>query len=209
MGVQGEGEAIVRTMGDEQPEQAENEDPSAESTELRPTEEAARLIAPGEEGAVWYAFHTRPRCEKKVAEVCRAMEVRHFLPLRENVTRKGKGRYSFQVPLFPSYIFACGDDMERLSLMRTGFMVQWLDVVNQNQLLEELSSIYVACRQQTALSLYPQLKRGRRVRVVRGALSGVVGLISRRKDSFRLVLNVTLLGTAVAAEVDMDDVELI
>jgi len=209
MSVLRDDEANAPSTGHEGSGEGEPGDPSAEDAYISPTEEAARLFTPGEEGAVWYAFHTRPRCEKKVAEVCRATEVRHFLPLRENVTRKGKGRYSFQVPLFPSYIFACGDDMARLSLMRTGFMVQWLEVVNQGQLLEELSGIYVACRQQTELSLYPQLKRGRRVRVVRGALSGVVGRISRRKDSFRLVLNVTLLGTAVAAEVDMDDVELI
>ena len=45
--------------------------------------------------------------------------------------------------------------------------------------------------------------------MVRGPLSGGQGRISSRKETFRLVLNVSILGTAVAAEVDMDDVELI
>lgn len=186
-----------------------SEDPPDEEAIVNPIEEAARLFTPGEGDAAWYAFHTRPRCEKKAAGACRAMEVQQYLPLRESVPRAGKGRYSFEVPLFPSYIFACCDITERLHVMRTGFMVRWLEVVNQSQLLEELTSIYVACRQEAELTLYPQLKRGRRVRVIRGALSGVVGRISRRKDRFRVVLNVTMLGTAVAAEVDMDDVELI
>ena len=84
-----------------------------------------------------------------------------------------------------------------------------IDVVDQGQLLEELRQIYLASAGPADLTLYPQLKRGRRIRVVRGPLSGVQGQISSRKETFRLVLNVSILGTAVAAEVDMDDVELI
>jgi len=202
-------EGISASSSHEDQEGTQPGDSLNEDAVVSPAEEAARLFTPGEEDAVWYAFHTRPRCEKKVAGVCRDMEVRHYLPLRESVTRASKGRYSFEVPLFPSYIFACCDITERLSMMRSGFLVRWLEVVNQNQLLEELTSIYVACHQEAKLTLYPQLKRGRRVRVIRGALSGVKGRISRRKESFRVVLNVTLLGTAVAAEVDMDDVEMI
>ena len=137
------------------------------------------------------------------------MTLRHFLPLRESVTSKGKGRYSFEVPLFPSYIFGCCDLAERLRLMRSGYLVRWMEVVDQRQLLEELRSIFVASKEGAGLTLYPQLKRGRQVRVIRGPLAGVLGRISRRKESFRLVLNVSVLGTAVALEVDMNDVEVI
>ena len=53
------------------------------------------------------------------------------------------------------------------------------------------------------------MKRGRRVRVLRGPLAGISGRISKRKEGLRLVLNISILGTAVGAEMDMDDVELI
>ena len=188
-------------MSGETPDQT---DPHAD-----PVSEAAEgLLSVGDGDRLWYAFHTRPRCEKKAAGACRDMPLRHYLPLRESVTRKGKGRYSFQVPLFPSYIFGCCDIEERLRLMRTGFMVRWLEVVDQLQLLGELKSIYVASEKGAGMTLYPQLKRGRDVRVVRGPLAGITGKISRRKESFRLVLNVSALGSAVALEVDIDDVEM-
>ena len=170
---------------------------------------AEHLLSVGDGDRLWYAFHTRPRCEKKAAGACRDMPLRHYLPLRESVTRKGKGRYSFQVPLFPGYFFGCCDVDERLRLMRSGFVIRWLEVVDQLRLLGELKNIYVASEKGDGLTLYPQMKRGRDIRVVRGPLKGIMGMISRRKESFRLVLNVSALGSAVAVEVDIDDVEVI
>ena len=175
-----------------------------------PEEDAAQLFVAGNVGSIWYAFHTKPRCEKKAAGLCDEMGLRHYLPLRRNTPKKKKGQrqYSFDVPLFPGYVFGCCSDEERLHVMRSGYLVQWLEVVDQDQLLEELTSVYVASRRGAGLILYPQLKRGRRIRVIRGPLGGIQGHISQRKDEFRLVLNISVLGTAVAVEVDMEDVEL-
>jgi len=174
-------------------------------------EQADRLFQPGDADRRWYVLHAKPRCEKKAAKTCLDAEIRHYLPLRQSRPRQRKGqrRYSFDVPLLPGYLFACCDAADRLALLRNGYLVQTIDVVDQGQLLEELRQIYLASAGPADLTLYPQLKRGRRIRVVRGPLSGVQGRISSRKETFRLVLNVSILGTAVAAEVDMDDVELI
>lgn len=174
-------------------------------------EQAARLFRPGEDGRIWFVFHARPRCEKKIAEACLDMDIRHYLPLHKSRPRKRKGQrnYSFDIPLFPGYLFGCCDPQERYDVMRTNHLVRTIDVLDQQQLLEELHSIYLASCGEADLTLYPQLKRGRRVQVIRGPLKGVSGRISTRKGEFRLVLNVSILGTAVVVEVDMDDVELI
>lgn len=174
-------------------------------------QKADQLFLPGEAGRSWYVFHTRPRCEKKIAECCRQNSVRHYLPLRRSQPRRRKGqrRYSFDVPLFPGYLFACCDLYERHELLRTDLMVRTIDVVDQGQLLDELRSIYLANNSSVNLTLYPQLRRGRHVRVTSGPLTGVIGRVSRRKEGLRLVLNVSILGTAVAAEMDMAEVELV
>lgn len=179
------------------------------STDAWALTRAAELFVPGDGDSIWYAFHARPRAEKRAAEACLDMDLLHYLPLRQSVTRKGKGRYSFEVPLFPGYLFGCCDLLQRLELMRSGHLVRWIEVIDQKLLLEELASVFLASKVGAGLTLYPQLKRGRLVRLLRGSMAGVSGRISRRKDKFRLVLNVTVLGSAVALEVDMNDVELI
>ena len=183
--------------------------------ELLPVEQVAaradELFTPGSQARQWYVLHTRPRCEKKAAAACQELSLRHYLPLRKSTPRhrKGQRHYSFDVPLFPSYLFGCFDREERYRLLCSDLLVRMIDVVDQAQLLGELRSIFLATHSQVDLVLYPQLRRGRLVRVTAGPLTGVVGRIARRKEGLRLVLNVTMLGTAVAAELDMSEVELV
>jgi len=54
---------------------------------------------------------------------------------------------------------------------------------------------------------HPFLKCGTRVRVIRGSLEGVEGILVRKKNLFRLVLSVDMLAQSVAVEVHADDVE--
>ena len=185
-------------------------------TAARPSAEdlaaiVAELFAPGTGGRLWHVFHARPRCEKKAAGICRDLQLRHYLPLRQSTPRRRKGqrRYSFEVPLFPGYLFGCCDRVERYQMLASDCLVRVIDVVDQQLLLSELRSVYLATHSLVDLALYPQLRRGRHVRAVSGPLAGVVGRIARRKEGLRLVLNVTMLGTAVAAEIEMSEVELL
>jgi transcription antitermination factor NusG len=54
---------------------------------------------------------------------------------------------------------------------------------------------------------HPFLKCGTRVRVIRGSLEGVEGILTRKKNLCRLVLSVDMLARSVAVEVHADDVE--
>lgn len=172
------------------------------------TQDVEHVLVLGEVGQEWYVFRTRPRREKKGAEVFADLGLRHYLPLREKVTRRGRRRFASQVPLFPGYAFACCGIGERLWAMQSGHFAQWIEVIDQVRLLQELRGIRIAVERGTGVELYPRLKRGQWVRVVSGPLRGVLGRISRRKEKYRIVLELTALQAAVAVEVDMQDVEL-
>jgi hypothetical protein len=45
------------------------------------------------------------------------------------------------------------------------------------------------------------------VRVIRGSLQGIEGILVRKKNQFRLVLSVEMLAKSVAVEIDASDVE--
>jgi hypothetical protein len=57
------------------------------------------------------------------------------------------------------------------------------------------------------LEPHPFLRCGERVRVIRGSLLGVEGILIRKKNQFRLVLSVDMLAKSVAVELDAADVE--
>jgi hypothetical protein len=54
---------------------------------------------------------------------------------------------------------------------------------------------------------HPFLRCGDRVRVLRGSLAGVEGILTRKKNLYRLVLSVDMLAQSVAVEIDAMDVE--
>ena len=171
-------------------------------------EQVLQALVPGGEGQAWYVFRTRPRREKKAAQQFADMGLSHCLPVREQVTRRKGRRYSSLLPLFSGYVFGCCDIGERLSAMRGGHLVQWLEVKDQEMLLGELRNICIANLRGTGVELYPQIRRGKWVRVISGPLAGVRGRISRRKKGYRIVLEMTALQSAIAVELDMQDVEI-
>ena len=163
-------------------------------------------LAPGDDGQRWLVFHTKPRQEKKTSSCFVDMGIRHYLPLRAKEIKRGGRRLRSTIPLFTGYVFACCDEQERYRSMQSGRLVQWLDVVDQDRFLSELQNIRLACDQGAEMKLFPRLRRGQWVRVISGPLAGVTGRVSRRKDGFRVVLEMTALSSAVAVEVDMQDV---
>jgi hypothetical protein len=54
---------------------------------------------------------------------------------------------------------------------------------------------------------HPFLRCGDPVRVIRGSLRGVEGILVRKKNQFRLVLSVEMLAKSVAVEIEATDVE--
>jgi transcription antitermination factor NusG len=54
---------------------------------------------------------------------------------------------------------------------------------------------------------WPYLRVGQRVRVARGCLDGLEGILVREKDLFRVVVSVDMLMRSVAVEVDRESIE--
>jgi len=176
---------------------------------VEPSAQEGTTLRLGSGDGQWFVFRTLPRREKKAADLLENMGLSYYLPLREQVTRRGRRRFSSRVPLFPGYVFGCCDIADRLSAMQSGIFVQWIDVKDQSQLLSELRGIHIAVEVGAGAKLYPRLQKGQWVRVVSGPLQGMAGQISRRNAKYRIVLDLTALQAAVAVEVDMQDVELL
>jgi len=151
----------------------------------------------------WFVLHTKSRREKKVADRCACLNVRHYLPLRKSITgRKGR-RHMTDVPLFPGYIFCYLDDPERWRLLQTGHIANSLHVADQQALLDDLRNIQHAVQQGAYLEPAAMVKRGQRVRIVDGPLTGLEGLVRRRAGHYRLVLNMDCIQQAVDCEIDV------
>ena len=70
----------------------------------------------------------------------------------------------------------------------------------------EIEAIRIAVQGKLGAEPHPFLRCGERVRVVRGALEGVEGILTRKKNLCRLILSVEMLAQSVSVEIDARDV---
>jgi transcription antitermination factor NusG len=157
----------------------------------------------------WYAAYTLPRHEKCVARQLEERELESFLPLYRSVHRWKDRRKEVELPLFPGYVFVRIALNDRLRVLQLPSVVQFVSFNGRPApLLEsEIGALRSGLSVGVCLEPYPYLRTGRRVRIRSGPMAGFEGILTRKKDKFRLVLSVDLIMRSVAVEVDSADIE--
>ena len=160
----------------------------------------------------WYAVHTRPRHEKVVAEQLCRRNIECFLPLREVLSRWKDRRKRVQFPLFPGYLFVYTEiSGSRLDIIKVDSVVRILGFNGKAEPVPagQIESVKNLVYSKLPLDPYPHLAVGNRVRIIKGPLRGLVGVLVEKKNRFRFVLNVDLIQQSVSCEIDSCDVESI
>jgi transcription antitermination factor NusG len=161
------------------------------------------------ENSHWWTLYTRHQHEKTVAEILSAKDFEVFLPLYESVRHWKDRSKKLALPLFPCYVFVRGGLDRRLQVMTTPGVHTILFHGEHVAMIPEaeICAIRKALEGPFRIEPYPSLKCGERVRVSRGSLEGVEGVLVRKKNLCRLVLNVDMMSNSVAVEIDAADVE--
>jgi transcriptional antiterminator RfaH len=155
----------------------------------------------------WYCLYTRPRHEKAVARVCRAENVRFFLPLVRRVRQYRSGKKERWLPLFTGYLFCLADPGQRYDLSREKNLLSLLEVPDQVGLVTELHEIAKALQVSRELETVSYLKEGQRVEIKSGSFRGIIGVVEEVGEGFKVYLNVHMVGRSVPLEVDARNVE--
>jgi transcription antitermination factor NusG len=156
----------------------------------------------------WYAVYTNARHEKKVSAYLDGRSVECYLPSYKTVRRWQDRKKEVDLPLFPGYVFVKIAFRSRLQVITAPGVVQIVSFDGKPAPINEteIEHLRQAHSQSARFEPHPYLKVGRRVRVHSGPLSGLEGILVRRKDGFRLVISVELIMRSVAMEVDEADV---
>jgi transcription antitermination factor NusG len=157
----------------------------------------------------WWAVYTRHQHEKVVAEMLAAKGFDVFLPLYESARRWKDRSKVLSLPLFPCYLFVRGGIDRRLQVVTTPGVHMILYRGERVAIVPdaEIEALQRAVDGLLHVEPHPFLKCGTRVRVTRGALAGVEGILIRKKNLFRLILSVEMLAQSVSVEVHSSDVE--
>jgi transcription antitermination factor NusG len=170
--------------------------------------DAANIENPSDQPS-WWAVYTQHQHEKTVAEMLMGKGFDVFLPLHETLRRWKDRQKLLSLPLFPGYVFVRGVLSRRLQVVSTPGIHMILSRGEQIEVVPEaeIDAIRRAVQGSWRVEPHPFLKIGERVRVTRGSLEGVQGILIRKKNLYRLVLSVEMLAQSVGVEVSASDVE--
>ena len=172
--------------------------------------EINRLFCAGPETSPrWFALYTTPRHEKHVSEMLAQRQIETFLPLYRTTRQWKKSRpVDLELPLFPTYVFV------RIAREARGAVLSMqgvLSIVGSGREPwpvpdPDIEAIRLGL-QMGKIEPHPYLTVGERVRIKAGVMTGVEGILVRKKNDLRVVLSLDAIMRSVAVEVDADDIE--
>lgn len=157
---------------------------------------------PGGAETNWVVLQTRARCEKKISSICGTRGIAVYLPLRTQAHRYGGRERQFSSPLFRGYVFALADAKACRYLAQQRDVARVLKPEEPARLLHQLRQVRDALDTVDLPEVLPYIETGRTVRVNNGSLRGLEGVVQRWQGKTRVILNVEMIGQAVAMEID-------
>ena len=161
----------------------------------------------------WYGVCTKKNFEKATAGSLAYKGFECYVPCFRHRRRWADRVTEIESPLFSGYVFCRFDVSKRLPILTTPGVVSVVGIGKQPLSIpdHELAAIRTILESAQHAGPWPYLREGQKVRLERGPLSGVEGIILKKKkgDKWRLVVSVTLLQRSVAAEVERDWVQVV
>jgi len=153
---------------------------------------------------LWYALKVRPRSESVVAANLETKGYELFLPTYKTKRRWSDRTKSFEMPLFPGYLFCLFDANNRLPILKTPNVNFVVGIGREPAPIDEteIEAIRRVVNAGVVYGPHPYVKVGQFVRVEYGSLSGLVGLVTDLRNGSRLIISVNLLMRSVSVEID-------
>lgn len=152
----------------------------------------------------WYVLFVRSNQEKKVAEALRGRDLEYFLPCYKSLRQWKDRRVMLEIPLFPGYIFLRLLLGERARALTIPNVVELVGTRNQPSAIseEEIAWIKLGIEHGRA-EPYPYLALGQRVIVTEGVMSGMEGILVRKRNNTRVVVSLDSIARSFVVELDV------
>ena len=161
----------------------------------------------GDNETLWHVLHVKPRCEKKMEDYCAGRRLICYLPLREETKIYQRRRVTVHKPVFPGYTFVQFSAATRVTVLKSNLVVRDLPVVNQDEFVRQLEQVRLALAADPTLDACGAFTAGRRVRITGGPFMGLEGVVQTVRGKTRVMLNVEMIGQALAVEVGIEMLE--
>lgn len=154
----------------------------------------------------WYGVRTRSNCERLAAVGLENKGYQQYLPAYRNRRRWSDRVVETEQPLFPGYVFCRFDARKRLPVVTTPGVVSVVGFGNEPAPIEdsEIEAVQTILRSGLAAEPCPFLREGQRIRINRGSLENLEGILLKKKSEWRMIVSVSMLQRSISVEIDRE-----
>jgi|SRR5690554_113664 len=162
----------------------------------------------------WLAAYVKMHHEKKVRDKLTSMGIKNFLPVQSEIRQWSDRKKKIERTLIPMMIFVFVDTQEQLTVIKQTSVLRYLvlrgerkpTVIPEHQMTNFMFMINNSDQPLDFSSEYFQ--PGEKVRVTKGALSGLEGELVNIDGHSKIAIRIEQLGCAVV-ELNLSSVEKI
>ena len=154
----------------------------------------------------WYGVRTKSNHERLAAAVLESKGYEQYLPVYRSRRRWSDRVVEKNRPLFPGYVFCRFDARKPLPIVSTPGVVSVVGFGNEPAPISdtEIEAVQTLLLSGLATEPCPFLHEGQRIRVNRGSLEGLEGILLKKKTDWKIVVSVTMLQRSVSVEIDRE-----
>jgi transcription antitermination factor NusG len=159
---------------------------------------------------LWYVVYTRPRWEKRVAELLTAAGIENYCPLNK-VTRQWSDREKTVLePFFKSYVFVCITETRKWDVTNIPGVVNYIHWLGKPAVIPNAEIEVLKSFLETHDKVYLRplnIETGKKVKITNGVFLNLEGTVVALKGK-QIQIQIPSLGIALIA-LDPDKVTLV
>ena len=159
--------------------------------------------------ARWYALYLRSRYEKRAHQHLLDKGIESFLPLIEEVHVWSDRKKRVEEPLFRGYLFVRTDLKNKLSILQTDGVVQFVRIGAKLSPIpdEQINWVKILIGHPDRVVRESYISEGQRVRVSAGPFIGLQGYVRKVKSSTRVVVSLDAISQSVSVDIEPELLE--
>lgn len=156
----------------------------------------------------WFAVYTRPRFERRAAEMLSRQGIENWLPLQK-VKKQWSDRVKWvEEPVFKSYLFVRISERDYFNTLNTYGVVRFVTFGGQAAPIAESQMDFLRRLLDTGYELEAvpmELEIGSQVEIIKGPLAGRQGVLIQRAGDKKFRIDLDFMGYSVFVTVPIDN----
>ena len=156
-------------------------------------------------------LYTKPRHEKKTNILLEEALIETFLPMREEIHQWADRKKKVEVALFTSYLFVHVNEKERMKVLGTDGAMKYVHFGGKIAVIRAhvIEQMKLALSRNDDVRLEDTyLEFGKQVKVMRGPLQGLEGILLERRGQTRVAIQIEAIRQMISVEVPVGDLVL-